>query len=470
MSDVWIRLPQHKWPKSWNTLRIRCSSWTKLIRTPTRRTLVGKTFRKKSIDGTLLEKVPNWECLFVHRKQKLFLSVYVDDIKMARKKQNLAPMWNKLMKNVDIDEPHFFLIVCTCVARNESANQIKKSLNNVGRCFESRFLQEEQKITGVAKTSRTNRSVVLRHGGTCSQMRWAILRSGKQESGAIVQSFMPLPGWLSTQAGSTRISWRIVKRLFKIVLKCLYLARIGRPDILWSVNKLAACDRRLARLISYIHHTNDFRRVVVWETRHSIADWVCIKTQTLLEIVRTRNQPQGESFVFSEAEQLFQSVGCSRNKLLSRTAPQSLRWLRMDGLPALDLWDMLIEVLHSTNNNAQPKHTSHQETGAVLDFKYETQHVKRRQKVEHLSEVDYVPTNTHSSQSESQLYNFEDNEAVIKMIIEGRSPTMRHVSRTHRVALVWLFDRINLHPNPHQICWYQDPICGHVNKRKFNKW
>ena len=49
----------------------------------------------------------------------------------------------------------------------------------------------------------------------------------------------------------------------QIVLKCLYLARIGRPDILWSVNKLArsitkwtkACDKRLNRLISYIHHT-----------------------------------------------------------------------------------------------------------------------------------------------------------------------------------------------------------------------
>ena len=39
-----------------------------------------------------------------------------------------------------------------------------------------------------------------------------------------------------------------------------------------------------------------------------------------------------------------------------------------------------------------------------------------------------------------------DNEAVIKMIIKGRSPTMRHVSRTHRVALDWLFDRINLDP------------------------
>ena len=43
-------------------------------------------------------------------------------------------------------------------------------------------------------------------------------------------------------------------------------------------------------------------------------------------------------------------------------------------------------------------------------------------------------------------YVFEDNEAVIKMIITGRSPTMRHVSRTHGVALDWLFDRINLDP------------------------
>ena len=54
----------------------------------------------------------------------------------------------------------------------------------------------------------------------------------------------------------------------QIVLKCLYLARIGRRDILWSVNKLAraitkwtrACDKRLARVISYIHHTSEFKQ------------------------------------------------------------------------------------------------------------------------------------------------------------------------------------------------------------------
>ena len=43
------------------------------------------------------------------------------------------------------------------------------------------------------------------------------------------------------------------------------------------------------------------------------------------------------------------------------------------------------------------------------------------------------------SHCEAQLSIFEDNEAVIKMIIKGRRPTMRYVSRTHRVAfvLVW---------------------------------
>ena len=53
-----------------------------------------------------------------------------------------------------------------------------------------------------------------------------------------------------------------------IVLKCLYLARIGRPDIQWSVNKLArsiskwtkACGKRLYRLISYIHHTCEYKQ------------------------------------------------------------------------------------------------------------------------------------------------------------------------------------------------------------------
>ena len=63
-----------------------------------------------------------------------------------------------------------------------------------------------------------------------------------------------------------------------------------------------------------------------------------------------------------------------------------------------------------------------------------------------MKHIDAVPSNVQSARQEALLYVFEDNEAVIKMIIKGRSPTMRHVSRTHRVTLDWLFDRINLDP------------------------
>ena len=67
-------------------------------------------------------------------------------------------------------------------------------------------------------------------------------------------------------------------------------------------------------------------------------------------------------------------------------------------------------------------------------------------KINALNNIVCVLSNVQSSHQEALLYVFEDNEAVIKMIIKGRSPTMRHVSRTHRVALDWLFDRINMDP------------------------
>ena len=55
------------------------------------------------------EKVSNWECLFVHREKGLFLSVYVDHIKLAGKKQHIDPMWKVLNKEVDFGEPTSFL-------------------------------------------------------------------------------------------------------------------------------------------------------------------------------------------------------------------------------------------------------------------------------------------------------------------------------------------------------------------------
>ena len=39
-----------------------------------------------------------------------------------------------------------------------------------------------------------------------------------------------------------------------------------------------------------------------------------------------------------------------------------------------------------------------------------------------------------------ELVVLEDNDAVIKMSMKGRTNRMRHVPRTHRIDLDWLFD------------------------------
>ena len=55
----------------------------------------------------------------------------------------------------------------------------------------------------------------------------------------------------------------------RVVLKALYVARIARMDLMWSVNMLArevtrwtaACDRRLHCLISWMHHSCEHMQV-----------------------------------------------------------------------------------------------------------------------------------------------------------------------------------------------------------------
>ena len=111
--------------------------------------------------------------------------------------------------------------------------------------------------------------------------------------------------------------------------------------------------------------------------------------------------------------------------------------MRMDDIPALDLWDLIVAVLHGN---------THQKDQVRRDPYESPTRKKIHGKIFDLNNVDFVFSNVNSSRREALLYIFEVNEAVIKMIIQGRSPTMRHVSRTHRVSLDWLFDRINLDP------------------------
>ena len=71
--------------------------------------------------------------------------------------------------------------------------------------------------------------------------------------------------------------------------------------------------------------------IVTWDTRHSVVDWVCCKTQTVLVILKIQTSTSGGVL---EVEHSFQSVGCARNRLLFRTSLQSLKsFQRWDTCP-----------------------------------------------------------------------------------------------------------------------------------------
>ena len=136
--DVWIRLPRHTWPRSWFSIEDPV--------VPLERNLYGHLlaglFLERQFEKIQLqhcwEKVFNWECLFVHRQKGLFLSEYVDDIKLAGKTK-IDPMWKVLNKEVDLGEPTSFLdhVYLDCTRRQCEIS--KDILDNYRTMFESRI-------------------------------------------------------------------------------------------------------------------------------------------------------------------------------------------------------------------------------------------------------------------------------------------------------------------------------------------
>ena len=133
--DIWIRLPRHKWPKSWSNMEDPVVPLERNLYGLLLAGLMGKSIWASSV-GTRLGKGLNCE-FFVKRARGTFLSVYVDEIKLAGKKQNIDPMWKIFMKDVDLGEPTSFLDH-VCLGCTERECQTSKDVvDNYKSMFES---------------------------------------------------------------------------------------------------------------------------------------------------------------------------------------------------------------------------------------------------------------------------------------------------------------------------------------------
>ena len=121
--------------------------------------------------------------------------------------------------------------------------------------------------------------------------------------------------------------------------------------------------------------------------------------------------------------------------------------LRLEGLPALMLWDIVIDVMTSARSDPsrraialgdQSQNSLTQRPGGAQNLSDMVSHNLVNCSL--VRDIDFVPPSAQLSSGLAQLFLFEDNEAVIKMCLKGRSPTPGHISRTHRVDLDWLIE------------------------------
>ena len=194
------------------------------------------------------------------------------------------------------------------------------------------------------------------------------------------------------------------------------------------MNKLArsitkwtkACDKRLNRLTSNIHHTCKYKQYChVGNTAKQCRLGLFQDSDFAGDLEDSKSTSGGTLCIFGSHTFVPISWMCQKQTAVSHSSTESEI---LDGLPALELWDLIVSVLGNvsrvSDRSEKPDNDVHKR-------------LKSQKKINVKENIDSVPSNVQSARQEALLYLFEDNEALIKMIMKGRSPTMRHVSRTH---------------------------------------
>ena len=118
-----------------------------------------------------------------------------------------------------------------------------------------------------------------------------------------------------------------------------------------------ACDKRLCRLISYIHHTCEYKQYCyVGNTAKQCRLGLSQDSDFAGDLEDSKSTSGGTLCVFGSHTFVPISWMCKKQTFVSRSSAESEiisldAGLRLGGIPALDLWDLIVAVLGNTTQN-----------------------------------------------------------------------------------------------------------------------
>ena len=305
------------------------SSWAKSVRSSFGRTVMGKAIWENSIE-TWLGENSKLGMLVRTTWKGLFLSVYVDDIKSAGNEQNIDPMWKLLNKEVDLGEPTSFFDHENLGCTRRQCEISKDIVDNYRTMFESRIsARATEKLSCSENLCISSWSYDMEgHAKKCVE-RYCELANKTTHQLYKVSTPCNDDHHFKEELNS------VGQLCFQIVLIYFFLARNGRLCFYGQWTNLHDRSQNGPKLVT--------KNYLVWYLTFIIH----------VKILRIQNLHQVEHCSFLEVIRLFQSVGCVRNKLQFRTVQQNQKSFfgrKLDGIPALDLWDLIVAILYGNTN------------------------------------------------------------------------------------------------------------------------
>ena len=158
-------------------------------------------------------------------KKRIFLSVYVNDIKLAGKKHNLDPMWKVLNKEVDLGEPTSFLDHVYLGCSQRQCEISKDIVDNHRAMFESRISAGGlEKLLFPQNIRISSWSYDMAgHAKKCVERYCELANKTTQQLYKVSTPCIDDHHFKE----ETKSVGELSNTCSQIVLKCLYLARIG---------------------------------------------------------------------------------------------------------------------------------------------------------------------------------------------------------------------------------------------------